>query len=217
MRKMPRPLDLSRFSGASGSGSVAGSKPALRRARASTDAGGVGRVERRELDVHALVLVVAVAVLDGVDDRLADGDADPVQRVVVEPDMPADVIADDLHEVEHLERAAEIETDGVAVRSCGPDGTRPTAPACEYASASAHRAVNPAPVIVRCHVPAPHDRHMVRPRRACAAASRPRATSRFPIATRCLPRSPTARSDASTAIPPAPTARPRCAACARSA
>ena len=74
---------------------------------------GGRRRHRAELDEHALVRIVLVAVLDGVDDRLADRDADPVQLILVEAGRLADVIADDLHEVEHVERAAELETDRV--------------------------------------------------------------------------------------------------------
>ena len=55
----------------------------------------------------------AVAVLDGVDDRLADGHADPVHRVLVEADALGQVIADHLDEVQHVEGAAELETDDV--------------------------------------------------------------------------------------------------------
>ena len=76
--------------------------------------GAAAVLERRELDVHALVHVVAVAMLDRVDDRLADRDADPVDRIVVEPGRARDVVAHHLHEVEHVERAVEVETDGVA-------------------------------------------------------------------------------------------------------
>ena len=65
--------------------------------------------ERREFDVDALGFVSGVAMLDGVDDRLADGDAQPVHRVVVQADQAADVIAHHLYEIQHLERAAEIE------------------------------------------------------------------------------------------------------------
>ena len=54
---------------------------------------------------------------------------------------------------------------------------------------------------------------MVQPATACAAASVPRATNRSHIATRCLPRLPTARRT-SPAIPPAATARRRSRACA---
>ena len=59
-----------------------------------------------------LLVVVAVAVLDRVDDGLAHGDAHPVQRLLVEPRPAADVIADHLDEVEHVER------------SCGSRGGR---------------------------------------------------------------------------------------------
>ena len=52
-------------------------------------------------------------MLDRIDDRLANGDADPMQRVLVESDAAGEVIADHLHEVEHLERAAELEPDDV--------------------------------------------------------------------------------------------------------
>ena len=83
------------------------------------------RRQRRELDVHALLLVVAVAVLDGVDHRLADRDADPVQRLVIEACLPADVVGHHLDEIEHVEGAAEVETDGVSPghRSDGFDRT----------------------------------------------------------------------------------------------
>ena len=76
---------------------------------------GLGRRRRFELDEHALGRVVAVAVLDGVDDRLADRDADPVDRVLVEARCPPDVVADDLHEVEHLEGAGELEADDLVI------------------------------------------------------------------------------------------------------
>src|SRR2546426_1794278 len=77
-----------------------------------------GRLRRRrrlELDEHVLGRVVAVAVLDGVDHRLADRDADPMDRVVVLADTPAHVVAHDLDEVEHLERAREFEANHVTI------------------------------------------------------------------------------------------------------
>ena len=61
------------------------------------------------------VLVALVAMLDGIDDRLAHGDADPVQRLVVEPGEPPEMVARDLDEIEHLEGAVEIEMDAVSV------------------------------------------------------------------------------------------------------
>ena len=91
--------------------------------------GGVVVVERRELDVHALALVVAVAVLDRVDDRLADGDAHPVQRLVVQARHPADVVADDLDEIEHVEGAVEVEADGVCRGSSATGDYRIVEPA----------------------------------------------------------------------------------------
>ena len=63
---------------------VSGSKPGpSSRTRMTMPDGRLG-VERRELDVHVLVLVAAVAMLDRVDHRLAHGDAHPVERLLVE-------------------------------------------------------------------------------------------------------------------------------------
>ena len=63
----------------------------------------------RKLDEHALAGVAAVAVLDGVDDTLADGDAHPVLGILVKADVADDVVADHLHEVQHLKGAGELE------------------------------------------------------------------------------------------------------------
>src|SRR5439155_6006915 len=77
-----------------------------------------GRGRRRlEIDEDVLARVVAVAVLDGVDDRLADRNADPVRRILVEADAARDVIAHNLHEVEHLERTGEFEPDDLVTVS----------------------------------------------------------------------------------------------------
>ncbi len=74
-----------------------------------------------EFDEDVFRGVVPVAVFDRVDDRFANGDADPVERIVVEADAAAHVIADDLHEVHHLEDAVEFETDcPAAVRRHAP-------------------------------------------------------------------------------------------------
>ena len=78
-----------------------------------TSSSEAGRRHRAELDDHALVRIVLVAVLDRVDDRLAHRDADPVQFVLVEPRRLADVIGDDLHEIEHVEGAVEFDADRV--------------------------------------------------------------------------------------------------------
>ena len=76
----------------------------------------IGGRRERELDGHQLAVVLAVAVLDGVDDRLADGDADPVDRVLVQAGELADAVADDLDEVQHVEVAVDLQPDGAAAR-----------------------------------------------------------------------------------------------------
>ena len=58
--------------------------------------------------------MLPVAVLDGVDHRLADRDADPVDAVLVEAGDLADVVADDLDEVQHLEVAVDLNPDRAA-------------------------------------------------------------------------------------------------------
>ena len=63
---------------------------------------------KRELDGDALGDVLAVAVLDGVDDRLAHGHADPMDGVLVEAGDRAQPIAHELNEVQQLERAGEL-------------------------------------------------------------------------------------------------------------
>src|SRR5262245_29863333 len=75
-----------------------------------------GRVERREgeLDGHALTGMLTVAVLDGVDDRLADGDADPMNRILVERRHLSHAIAEDLHEVYHVEETRDLQPDQAA-------------------------------------------------------------------------------------------------------
>src|SRR3989442_14507429 len=78
-------------------------------AHANQQAGRFGRRRCLELDEDTLGRVVAIAVLDGVDHRLADRDADPMDRVVVQADTPPHVVAHHLHEIEHLERAGEFE------------------------------------------------------------------------------------------------------------
>ena len=93
-----------------------GIEPGALVAHADAELGRARCRRRLEVDEHALAGVVLVPVLDGVDDRLADGDADPVNGVVVETDVAADVVADDLHEVEHLERAGELEPQRTRIR-----------------------------------------------------------------------------------------------------
>ena len=69
------------------------------------------RLFGRELDEDMLAGIVAVAVLDRVDDGLADRDADIMLRVVVQPERAPHVIAHHLDEIEHFERAGELEPD----------------------------------------------------------------------------------------------------------
>ncbi len=120
---MPRPLDLRRFSGAQRIGHRLGIEAGAFVTDADGDAAGALVVERRELDVHALAarrcaLPCLMALMT--DSRTAT----PTQwtRVVVESGHPSDVVADDLHEVEHVEGAVEVETDSVAAGHQGlPD------------------------------------------------------------------------------------------------
>jgi hypothetical protein len=118
IRKMPRPLDLSRFSGARGFASVSGSLVP----HPDIQLGDRGGRRRFELDEDVLARVVLVPVLHRVDHRLPDGDAHPMERIVVEAGSARDVIADHLDEVQHVEVAGEFQTDDqVAVdrHGCG--------------------------------------------------------------------------------------------------
>ncbi len=119
MRKMPRPLRLQEVLGRQGIGDFLGLEALALVLDPDDQFAGVVRRDGAELDDDALAEIALVAVLDGVDDRLADGDADPVELVLVEADHLADVIADDLHEIEHVESTAELEADRVAVASSG--------------------------------------------------------------------------------------------------
>ena len=116
MKKMPRPLDLRMFSGASGSATSSGSKPSPWSSDPDHELARIGDRRERELDRHELAVVLAVAVLDGVDDRLAHRDADPVDRVLVQAGELTDAVAHDLDEVQHLEVTVDLESDGAAAR-----------------------------------------------------------------------------------------------------
>jgi hypothetical protein len=72
-----------------------------------------------ELDGHELGRMFAVAVLDRVDDRLAHGNADPVDRVFVEGRHLSHAIAEDLDEVQHVEQAGNLQPDESAVHCHG--------------------------------------------------------------------------------------------------
>ena len=114
MKKMPRPLDLRRFSGARGSAISSGSKPSPWSSTRTISSPGSRRRREGELDGHQLVGVLAVAVLDRVDHRLAHGHADPVHAVFVEAGHLADVIADHLDEIQHVEVAVDLDPDRAA-------------------------------------------------------------------------------------------------------
>ena len=58
-------------------------------------------------DAFADVAVVAVG--DGVDDGLADGHAHPMHGIVVQAGVARDMIGDDLYQIDHVERARELE------------------------------------------------------------------------------------------------------------
>ena len=116
MKKMPRPLDLRMFSGREGIGDFLGIEAFALIEDPHDQLVRVGRRRQRELDGDELAVVLAVAVLDGVDDRLADRDADPVDRVLVQAGELPHAVADDLDEVQHLEVAVDLEPDGAAAR-----------------------------------------------------------------------------------------------------
>ena len=128
IRKMPRPLALSRFSGAR--------IEALALVANANRQFGDGLGGGLEIDEHALGRVVAVAVLDGVDHRLANRHADPVPRVLVQADIPPHVLADHLDEIQHFEGARELEVNVVAgVERHAPNGAqRQNTTACAASS-----------------------------------------------------------------------------------
>jgi hypothetical protein len=53
-------------------------------------------------------------VLDGVDDRFADRDADPVDGILVEAAQGAQTVTHDLNQVERVEHAEDREADEAA-------------------------------------------------------------------------------------------------------
>ena len=89
---------------------------------ADGNAGRCRTAQGRELDVDVLLLVVAVPVFDGVDHRLANRDAHPMQGVVVKSGEASEVIACHLHEVEHFVRAVKFETDCFPLRHAPRQG-----------------------------------------------------------------------------------------------
>src|SRR6266568_384967 len=71
--------------------------------------GGIVERPEGELDGDELARIFAVAVLDRVDHRFADGDADPMNRVFIEARHAPHSIAQDLHEVDHVEQARDLQ------------------------------------------------------------------------------------------------------------
>ena len=76
---------------------------------------GLGKRREFKLDSHALGLIFVVAVLDGVDHRLANGHPDPMHRVVVELRDLAHAVAEDLDQIQHIEVTRKLEADGMSV------------------------------------------------------------------------------------------------------
>src|SRR5262249_43348238 len=68
----------------------------------------------RELDGHDLGGMFAVAVLDRVDDALANGDADPVDGIFVHGRHLPHAVAQDLDEIQHVEKARDLQPDEAA-------------------------------------------------------------------------------------------------------
>ena len=69
--------------------------------------------------ITCLRAILAIAVLDGVDDRFADGHAHPVRRILVETGDRREAIAQHLDEIEQLERTGQLEANQVAVSQHG--------------------------------------------------------------------------------------------------
>jgi hypothetical protein len=86
-----------------------------------------GRLQRqylhRELHRDMFGPVLAVAMLDRVDDGFPHRHADPVRRVLVEAGDRRKAITEDLNEIEHLERAGQLQANQVTIglhrRACG--------------------------------------------------------------------------------------------------
>ena len=203
---MPRPLDFSRFSGARGSATSSGSKPSpwSRTTMASSDGWSAGEAVNStltRLDSSPLLPCFMALATDSRTAMLIQCSVSSSK-----PDHARHVAADDLHEVEHVEGAADVQPDGMA-GECHAAPRRATR--CPWHAASIRGAAQHCRIRRALAIVVAHDR---RPRDPGAARAgpprRPRRcppTSRFPTATHCWPRWPTA-SRPSTATPPAPTA-----------
>ena len=111
MKKMPRPLDLRRFSGTSGSSTVWGSKPLPWVEHTNGQLRGLGDRVKLKLDDDPFCLIFIVAMFDRVDYRFAHSNADPVHGVIIEVPDFSDVIAQDLNQIEHVEVTGKLQAD----------------------------------------------------------------------------------------------------------
>ena len=242
MKKMPRPLDLRMFSGARGSATSCGSKPCALVQHADDEFLRVGGWSERELDGHELAVIFAVAVLDRVDHRLAHRHTNPVDGVLVESGELAHAVADDLHEIQHVEVTVDLKADGTSAgqhaERSGPAPVRRVAGRKLSPMLGSSTRVNNIlnridsrtrmlwgprraffarwGVIVRPWSALPPMPRWSAPRRGSRGASAYPATNRFPTGTRSSAHSPTA-PPASRTIRLAPTAPPRWRVFARSA
>ena len=53
-------------------------------------------------------------MLDRVDHRFANRDANPMDGILIEPGQLTDAVADDLHEIHHVEFAVDLESHSAA-------------------------------------------------------------------------------------------------------
>jgi hypothetical protein len=81
----------------------------------------LARGTQKELDRHVLGAVLFVAVFDRVDDGFAHGDAHPVHRIVTQPGERRHAVADDLNQVEKLERTGQLDAHHVPVSQHAAD------------------------------------------------------------------------------------------------
>src|SRR5690606_21845993 len=100
--------------GGQGIGDFFGLEPFTLVDDADDELGGSDDGGDRELDHHELAVVFPVPMLDGIDDRLAHGHADPVDGVLVEPGEHREPVAGRLDHVEQFEVAGDFQPDGTA-------------------------------------------------------------------------------------------------------